>query len=127
VTYSSTASWTVIDLPVLEQIKRSTDLRELSRSKWPSWTHGSTQFNRILGYATCANAGSTLPTTGIVATLLVERIDPKDAPKVMNYNFHLIAESTDGRIFQSPPIRPTDPKHHSSAPSTWFDNLGSPL
>src|SRR5688500_8088425 len=98
VTYSSTASWKPIDLPILEQIKRSTDLRELSRSQWPGWADSSTQFNRILAYATCASPGSTLPSTAIVATLLVERIDPKDAPKVMNYNFHLIAESTDGRI-----------------------------
>jgi hypothetical protein len=67
-----------------------------------------------------------MPTTAIVGALLTERIDPKDKPKVFNYNFYLLAETTDGKLYQSLPIVPTDPKHHSSSPSTWLNSLGNP-
>lgn len=52
--------------------------------------------------------------------LLTERIDAKDFPRPYNYNLYLIAETTDGLLFQSPPIVPVDPTHRSSSPSTWF-------
>ena len=116
-----------MNLPILKQIRSSTDARELSRAHWPSWTQGTTQFARILAFSQLANVSSTLPSTGYVAVLLTERIDPEDAPKIHNYNFYLIAETTNGDLFQSPPIRPTNPSHHSSSPSTWFDGIGPPL
>ena len=125
----NTLSWTTIELTKLNGIKASTDLQELSREKWPAWAKASTKFNRILAYSRQAGRNlSTISTsTGIVATLLTERIDLKDAPFIYNYNFYLIAETTDGRLFQSSPIIPNDPVHQSSSPSTWFDKLGSPL
>ena len=125
----STLRWSTIELTTLNEIRASTDLQELSHEKWPTWAKSSTKFNRILAYSRQAGRNlSTISTsTGIVATLLTERIDPKDAPCIYNYNIYLIAETTDGRLFQSPPIIPKDPVHHSSSPSTWFDNLGSPL
>jgi hypothetical protein len=83
--------------------------------------------NRILAFSQLVSVGSTLPSTGVVATLLTEGIDPKDAPKIHNYNFYLIAETTGGEYFQSPPIRPSNPTHHSSSPSTWFEGIGPPL
>ncbi len=128
-TYPSTSKWKPINLSIFKEIECSTDAHELSREKWPKWAETSNQFNRILAYSHQAgsNVSTTSPSTGIIATLLTERIDPKDAPRIYNYNIHLIAETTDGRFFQSPPIRPNDPVHHSSSPSTWFDNLGSPL
>ena len=127
VTYKSTSSWTRVELPIIEQITQSTDARELSRANWPQWALGSTQFNRMLAFSQLASLGTTLPSTGVVAAILTERLDPNDAPKLLNYNFYLIAESTSGEYYQSPPMRPTDPAHHSSSPSTWFENLGPPL
>jgi hypothetical protein len=126
VTIPSTSTWKRVDLPLIEHIRRSTDIRALSRTQWPSWTASSTQFNRILAFSQLAALGTTLPSTGVVAALLTERIDPSDAPKIHNYNFYLIAESSSGEYFQSPPIRSSDPAHHSSAPSTWFEGIGSP-
>jgi hypothetical protein len=123
----STANWKPIDLQALKSIQGSTELRELSRQNWPSWAGDSTQFNRILAYSTSPTTGSTAPTTAVVARLLTERIDSKDWPQVYNYNFYLIAETTAGQLFQSGPIVSTDPMHRSSAPSTWFNTLGSPL
>jgi len=52
-----------------------------------------------------------------------ERIDWKDYPYIYNYNIYLITGTTDGRFFQSTPIKTNDPKHHSTSPSTWFDDL----
>ncbi len=127
--YLSTAHWKPIDLPALNAIQGSTEVRELSRQNWPSWAATSTQFNRILVYSNSALAGttSTSPSTGVVATLLTERIDSKDWPQIYNYNFYLVAETTTGGLFQSSPIVPSEPEHRSSSPSTWFNGLGSPL
>jgi hypothetical protein len=126
-TYPTTSIWKSIELPILNEL--TTDARELARAHWPSFTAGSTQFSRILAYSQSAesNLKSTLPSSGILATLLTERIDPKDAPYIYNYNNYLIKRAEDETLFHSPPIRTIDPKHHSSSPSTWFDGLGSPL
>lgn len=125
----SRGSWTPVELPILTTIQLTTEAQELSRVNWPAWATRSSQFNRILVYwdkpGSELQAAST--STGTLTALLTERLDPKDAPKIFNYNLYLIAQTTDGRLFQSPPIRPSNPAHHSSSPSTWFDELGSPL
>ena len=125
----STLSWTTIELSILNEIRASTDLQALSREKWPTWAKSSTKFNRILAYSRQAgsNISAISTSTGIVATLLTERIALKDASRIYKYNIYLIAETTDGRLFQSGPIKPEDPAHHLGSPSTWFDKLGSPL
>jgi len=126
VTYSSTASWSLVELPILGSVERTTEVRELSRPNWPTWTSGSTQVNRIGVWFELAESKlqSTAPSSAIVATLMTERIDPNDAPCIYNYNFYLVAETTDRKLYMSGPIRTTDPAHHSSAPSTWFEGLG---
>ena len=126
-TQSSTSNWKHVDLPVIDHIRGSTEVRELAREHWPPWALGSTKFNRLFAFAQPATVGTTLPSTGIVAALLTERIDPKDAPKYLNHNLYLIAESGAGEYYQSGPIRPTDPPHHSSSPSTWFEGIGPPI
>ena len=125
-TKPSTSLWKRIDFPVLRSIKLTTDARELSRENWPTWASGSTQFSRFTIHAE-SKLQSTSPPSGIIAKLMSERIDLKDDPYIYNYNIYLIAETTDGRFFQSTPIKAIDPKHHSASPSTWFDDLGSPL
>ena len=125
-TKPSTSLWKRIDLSVLRSIELTTDARELSRENWLAWTSGSTQFNRFTIHAE-STLQSTSPPSGIIATLMSERIDLKDAPNIYNYNIYLIAETTDGRLYPSTPIKTNDPKHHSTSPSTWFHGLGSPL
>ncbi len=127
--YSSTSGWKLIDLPILRNIALSTDMQELSRDNWSRWAASSTQFNHILAYSRSAQCdfGSTSPSTGICAALLTERIDLKDNPRIYNYNIYLIAETTDGKLFQSGPLMPSQLSHHSSSPSTWFEGLSSPL
>ncbi|HMC13195.1 MAG TPA: hypothetical protein VKG67_02480 [Gallionellaceae bacterium] len=128
VTLLTTSTWKQIDLPVLSSVELTTAACELSRAQWPNWAASSTKFSRIVAYCPhpAGELNSTLP-SGTLAVLLTERIDPKDAPKIFNYNVYLIAETTDGMLFQSPPIIPADPTHHSSSPSTWFNKLGSPV
>ncbi|MCX4188350.1 hypothetical protein [Methylophaga sp. OBS4] len=126
-TIPSTSKWTSLDFPAISSIRRSTMPTKLPRDKWPAWASSSTQFNRILSYPFIpaeVKLESTLPSSIIAATLLTERIDIKDKPKVYNYNIYLMAESTDGKLYHSPPIRTTNPSHHSTAPSTWFDSVG---
>ena len=48
-----------------------------------------------------------------------QRVAPKDAPNVNNFNFYYIAEGRDGRLYQSPPQRTTDPAHHSPVAPDW--------
>ncbi len=128
-TLPSTSTWKPIDLPILRSVELTTAACELSRAQWPNWATNSTQFNRIVAY--CPNPAGELSSisssSGALTALLTERIDAKDYPKVFNYNVYLIAQTTDGKLYQSPPIIPTDPTHHSSSPSTWFNNLGSPI
>jgi hypothetical protein len=62
-------------------------------------------------------------TVTVVMRLLTERYDPNDT-QPYNYNFYLFAKTTDGRLFQSPPIRTTDPPHQSSTPPQWLDAYG---
>lgn len=128
-TTSSTATWKEIVLPVLRSIELTTGGIELDRDQWPHWAADNPKFRRILAYSphSASPLSSTLPSAGALAALLTERLDPRDYPKSYNYNYYLIAEATDGRLFQSRPKVPSDPSHHSSSPSTWFDNLGSPV
>jgi hypothetical protein len=129
VTSPSTSHWAAVQMPILKTVELSTSGCELDRGHWPSWAARGTQFNRILAY--CPQPGATpraaSSSSRILAALLTERLDPKDYPQFYNYNLYLIAETTDGRLFQSPPVVPSNPTHHSSSPSTWFEGLGSPL
>lgn len=122
-TLPSTSAWKPIDLSVLRSTELTTSGCELSRSQWPNWAN-EPPFRRIAAFSGSLSGSAS---TSIIASLLTERLDPEDYPKEFNYNLYLIAETTDGRLFQSPPIIPSEPKHHSSSPSTWFNNLGSPL
>lgn len=128
-TLPSTSTWKQIDLPILSSVELTTDVIELARAQWPDWAANSPQFQRILAYRPhpVSRLSSTSPSAEVLAALLTERVDPKDNPKSFNYNFYLIAKTTEGSLFQSPPIASTDPTHHSSLPSTWFNNLGSPV
>jgi hypothetical protein len=126
-TSPSTSKWKPFD-GSFTSIAGTTELVDLPRDQWPGWARDGNQFNRI---GACAlppgvSLGTTVPTTGVVGALLTERLDPKDHPEIYNYNFYLVAETTDGRLYQSPPIVPRDPKHHSSSSSTWFNSLGRP-
>lgn len=124
--FSTTSKWSPIDESVVSGLPLTTDFCELPRSQWPPWAAQSTSFNRlgVFGLPVQSTISSTSPSTGIVAAWMTERIDPKDYPKLFNYNLYLIAQTTDGKYFQSPPIIPTDPTHHSSSPSTWFNAVG---
>jgi hypothetical protein len=128
-TLPSTSTWKQVDLPIFRTVQLTTASCELSRAQWPSWAASNTQFNRMV---VCSqNPPSELHLSSLssatLTALLTERIDKKDYPEIYNYNLYLFSETTDGRLFQSPPIIPADPAHHSSAPSTWFNNLGAPI
>ena len=124
-------SWTIIESTTLNEIRDSTNVQELSHEKWPAWAQSNTKFKRILFYS--RQSGKSLSTVSLpsgyvdLGELWTERIDPKDSPRIYNYNYYLIAETTTGELFQSSPKIPKNPEHHSSSPSTWFDKLGSPL
>ena len=64
---------------------------------------------------------STATTAAIVARILSERRDPKDR-KQYNYNYYLVAESSNGGFFQSPPFKTSDLDHHSSGPHSILDS-----
>jgi len=55
--------------------------------------------------------------------LVTERFDPNDHPQPCNYNHYEVSASTGGVALSPPNQTPsTFIKHHSSTPSTWFDD-----
>jgi hypothetical protein len=122
----TTSLWKQIDFPALRSIELTTDTHEFSRDKWPYWAVSSTNFTRLTIHDE-SRLHSASPPSGVVATLMSERIDLKDAPYIYNYDICMIVETADGRFYQLPPIKTDVPKHHSTSPSTWFDALGAPL
>jgi len=120
--------WKPVRLPILEKLVGSGQTYQLPTTNWPSWARTSTQLRRLWIYCppTTAPLSSTATTAAIVARLLSERYDSKDAPRPYNYNFYLLAESTSGGAFQSGPIRTSEPPHHAADPTTWLDSYGPP-
>lgn len=125
--WKSTGEWKRIELDVLESVAGTTQTYRLSMQQWPSWANSLTQMNGLWIYAPDAKNRLQVPgsTASIVARLLTERHDVKDS-KPFNYNFYLIAESTDGQLYQSPPIRTVDPAHHSTKRPDWLERCGPP-
>lgn len=123
---SSSSEWKPVTLPVFTRVARSDQTYSLESSQWPLWAANSTKFTRVLLHCPEAGIMSNLTTAQIAARLFTERLDPKDAPDIFNYDLYLLAETTDGRLFQSGPIPTTDPPHRLSRPSTRFDDYGPP-
>ncbi len=126
--WQSTGDWAQVDIPAIEPLISSNQTVGLDPVHWPGWAQGSTQMNRLWVYCPDDENAPSVPgsTVKVVARLLTERVDQKDAPEIYNYNFYMIAESSDGRYFQSPPIKTTDPPHRSTAPAQWLDASGPP-
>lgn len=126
--WQSTGTWREVKFPVVSGLLSSNQTFRLEPNHWPAWAHSSTQMQRI--WVHCPDAENPIGVPGstatVVARLLTERNDPKDVPETYNYNFYLYAQSTDGRLFQSPPIRTSDPKHRSTAPPEWLNAYGPP-
>jgi len=118
-------SWTPLDLPAFNEIQRSTQSYLLPRDKWPKWAQASAQMERLWIYCPPLGIASTATTASVVGRILTERFDRKDYPRPFNYNYHLLAQSTRG-VFQSGPLRTTNPPHHSSEPPSELDQYGPP-
>jgi hypothetical protein len=126
--WRSTEEWKQVQMPVVEELLGSNQTFGLDRADWPSWAQASTQMQRLWVFCPDDENAMGVPgsTAKVVARLLTERYDTKDDPRPYNYNFYLFAQSTDGRLFQSPPITTTDPRHHSTGPPQWLDLYGPP-
>lgn len=91
-------------------IPRSTSAVLLPSSHQPSFVQSSTRFLRA----------AYEPTR---AWLVTERLDPKDDPKVYNYNVYEVAASSGGTWLSGPRTASSFIPHHLAHPSTWFDSL----
>ncbi|MEX0825868.1 MAG: hypothetical protein WD184_03790 [Acidimicrobiia bacterium] len=77
----------------------------------PPWARNTSLFPRM---AFDPNQGA----------LVAERIDPKDAPRVFNYNLYALTVTSTGYLMGGPvPTSSGFIGHHSSSPSTWFNDL----
>lgn len=125
--WQSTGNWKPVDFEAVEPLLSSNQTFQVDRAQWPAWAQESTQMQRLWVY--CPDADSPIQPAGVNATVvaraLAERYDSKDT-KPYNYNFHLFALSTDGHLYQSPPIRTTLPAHHETTPPGWLDAYGPP-
>ena len=118
-------SWTPLELPAFNAARNSTQTFQLAREQWPTWAQRSTQMQRLWIYCPLGGIASTATTASVVGRILTERWDRKDHPRPWNYNYYLLAESTAG-IFQSGPLRTTDPAHHSSGQPPELDAYAPP-
>lgn len=92
-------------------IPSSTSSVLLSSSQQPSFVRNSTRFRRA-AYRPASK------------TVVTERLDPKDAPNVYNYNLYRALETTSGIRLESPiPTSSSFISHRLPNPSTWFDSL----
>lgn len=123
--WNSTSDWKAVDLDIADSIIASSQTAPLDRSRWPRWA--GTQTQRVFVFAPDEENPFQVPgsTAQIVAGILTERYDSKDV-KPYNYNFYLIAGSTGGQYYMSPPIRPNEVGHHSSGPITLPESFGQP-
>lgn len=123
----STESWKAADFRAIEPLLRSNDTFKLERAYWPPWAQRSTQMERLWVHLPTAENPVNAPgvNASIVARALTERLDSRDS-RPYNYNVYLFAQSTDGRLYQSPPIRATIPNHHEAMPPSWLDSYGPP-
>jgi len=125
--WESTGEWKQVELSAVEVVGGTTQVYQLPKKQWPKWANSSLQMNRL--WICTSNPDSRFQEirekTNIVAYLITERSDAKD-DLPFNFNVYLIAESTDGRLYQSPPIPTIDPAHHSSGASTWLENCDPP-
>jgi hypothetical protein len=119
--------WKRVDLPFLDGVVGSGQTYLLPSEQWPEWARGNPQFRRIAVYCPdpASPLASTATTAAVIARMITERYDERDWPKPYNYNAYLVVESTRGDVYQSEPIRPAAPPHHSSG-STWLDGLEPP-
>jgi hypothetical protein len=123
--WNSTGEWKPVDLNIADSIIGSNQALPLNRSRWPGWA--SSQMERVFVFAPDEENRHQVPgsTVEIVVELLTERYDPRDV-KPYNINFYLIAGSTGGQYYMSPPIRPNRVAHHSSGPITIPESFGPP-
>ena len=123
--WNSTGEWKAVDFDKVDSIMRSNQTVLLDKCYWPGWASSHTL--RVFVFAPDEENPLQVPgsTAQIVAGLLTERYDSKDL-KPYNYNFYLIAGSTGGQHYMSPPIRPNDVRHHSSGPIVLPKSFGQP-
>lgn len=126
--WNSTETWKQVEFPAVQPIIGSNQTFRLELPRWPPWAQHSTQMQRLWVYCPDEENAIAVPgsTATVLARILSERHDAKDEPRPYNYNFYLFAQTTDGRLFQSPPIRTSLPPHHSSEPPAWLDAYGPP-
>lgn len=126
--WESTGRWRRVDFQAIDPIVSSTETFSLQRGQWPPWAQPLDQMERLWVYCPDAENAPAVPgsTATVVARILTERYDEKDHPKPYNYTFYLIAQGRNGGYHQSPPIRTSDPEHHSSGPAEWLDAYGPP-
>jgi len=125
--WNSTDSWKKMNENDANNITSLKSASTLAYNKWPGWAKNCTQMQEIYCIPNDNKSlripGSTLE---IESTFRTERYDIKDS-KHYNYNFYLVAKSTDGDYYSSPPIRPENLKHHSSESlEILLEKLGQP-
>ncbi len=92
-------------------IPTSTAAVLLSSSRQPDFVQASTKFHRA----------AYEPSR---AWLVTERVDPKDAPEIYNYNVYDVVAASSGTLISTPQPSPsTFIPHRLVHPSTWFDSL----
>ena len=121
--------WKPLEFQQFDEYRDSGEAVLLPSSHWPKWAKEKPQFKRIaiLCPSSSGSLVSTETTAQIIGKLITERYDIKDYQKEFNHNFYLLIQSTSGNLLQSEPIKTTSPSHHTSSPSTWLNELESPL
>ena len=117
--------WKEINLPALTTNLSTAPAQPLTRNGWPTWTQATTDFVSAWLYPTgnlCVASTAELSTGHAQVYVDFERRATEGA--TYRYYRFAYAQTADGRVFQSGPIKDLEYGHHRWDKPSW---LASPL
>lgn len=118
--------WKEVPLPALATSLSTGEVQPLAPDMWPAWARTTPGFSgawfTYIGGEPATSTGS-LSTGNVVGYVDMERTATGPPPK--RYYRYLYAQVTDGRVFQSSPIKDLEYERHRDERPPWLASLAS--
>jgi hypothetical protein len=113
--------WKEISVPALETILSTGQAQPLAPEAWPLWAHTTPEFSgawfSYVGGPPATSTG-TLSTGSVKAYVDIERTASQ--PPTLRYYRYLYVKMTDGRVFQSSPVKELEYNRHREQRPPWL-------
>lgn len=113
--------WEEIELPALNALESTGQLRPLDRTQWPYWARESPKFSGAwitLMEGSVAESTTQLSTSHVTASVDFERTSTSGMPLRYYRNFY--AQMQDGRVFQAGTFKNLDYERHRNERPPWL-------